>query len=154
MIDTPHILTHEERPIAIIPITCPRELIQHVMGPGIQELMATIAAQGISPVGSWFAHHLRMDPKEFDFEISVPVSKPVTAAGRVKPSIWPTMKVARTVYQGGYEGLGDAWREFDTWIKEQKLKPCADLWECYVKGPESGLDSSHYRTELYRPLAE
>jgi hypothetical protein len=43
------------------------------MGPGLRELMAVAAAQGIAPTGPWFSHHLRMDPDIFDFEISVPV---------------------------------------------------------------------------------
>jgi hypothetical protein len=43
------------------------------MGPGLRELMAAVAAQGIAPTGPWFSNHLRMDPDIFDFEISVPV---------------------------------------------------------------------------------
>ncbi len=82
------------------------------MGPGIGELMSTLAAQGIAPVGPWFTYHLKMDPDIFDFEISVPVSQPVTAAGRIKPSQLRAAKVARTIYQGPYEGLGEAWGEF------------------------------------------
>jgi hypothetical protein len=41
---------------------------------------------------------LRMDPAVFDFEICVPISTPVVATGRVKPSEWPAMSVVRTVY--------------------------------------------------------
>ena len=32
-------------------------------------------------------------------------------------------------------------------------RPAEDLWERYVKGPESGPDPAAYRTELNRPLA-
>lgn len=45
-----------------------------------------------------------MDPAIFDFEISVPVTSPVAAAGRVKPGQLPATKVARTIYHGPYEG--------------------------------------------------
>ena len=49
------------------------------MGPGYQELMDTLTAQGIQPTGPWFTHHLRMDPEVFDFELGVPIAAPVTA---------------------------------------------------------------------------
>ena len=109
MLDTPHITQTTTQLTAVIHLTIPREEIQNVMGPGISELMATIADQGIKPTGPWFDHHLKMAEDRWDFEISVPVSAPVVAAGRVKPSQWPAMKVARTVYHGPYEGLGDTW---------------------------------------------
>ena len=54
------------------------------MGAGIGEAMAAVKAQGIGPAGPWFAHHLKMTPETFDFDICVPVSAPVTAVGRVK----------------------------------------------------------------------
>lgn len=152
MIDTPHITQTAAQQTAIIRLTVPRDEIQNVMGPGLSELMAAIAAQGIAPAGPWFTHHLRMDPDTFDFEIGVPVTAPVTAAGRMKAGQLPATKVARTIFHGNYEGLGAAWGEFDAWIAAQGHTPGADLWECYVAGPESNPDPATWRTELNRPL--
>ena len=84
MLDTPQITQTDAQLTAIIHLTIPREEIRNVMGPGIGELMAAVAAQGIAPTGPWFTHHLRMAPDIFDFEIGVPVNAPVAAAGRVK----------------------------------------------------------------------
>jgi effector-binding domain-containing protein len=152
MIDTPQITQTALQNTAIIHLTIPREEIQTVMGPGIAELMATIAAQGIKPTGSWFTHHLKMASDTWDFEISVPVSAPIIAASRVRPSQWPAMKIARTVYHGPYEGLGNAWGEFTDWITANGHAPAQDLYECYVAGPESSPDSANWRTELIKPL--
>ena len=69
----------------MVHVTVPRAEIQKVMGPGIDEVKAAIAAQGIATAGPWFTHHLTMDPKVFDFEICVPVKSPVSETGRVKP---------------------------------------------------------------------
>ncbi len=152
MLDTPQITETTAQQTAVIHLTIPRAEIRNVMGPGIGELMAAIAAQGIAPAGPIFSHHLRMDPAIFDFEIGVPVTAPVAAAGRVKPGQLPATKVARTVYRGPYEALGAAWGEFEAWIAAKGLKPGPDLWECYVAGPESGPDPATWRTELNRPL--
>ena len=152
MLDTPKITTTEPLITAMIHVTIPRSEIQKVMGPGLQELHAALDAQNIKATGPWFTHHLKMDPKVFDFEICLPVGKPVAAAGRVKPGSVPSTRVARTVYHGGYEGLGAAWGEFNEWIDAQGLTRTEDLWERYLSGPESGPDPAKWRTELSQPL--
>ncbi len=152
MLDTPHIKQTTNRLTAVIRLTIPRAEIQNVMGPGIVELMATVAAQGITPTGPWFDHHLKMAEDTWDFEICVPVNAPVVASGRVRPSQWSAMKVARTVYRGPYEGLADAWGEFLDWITANGHTAAPDLYQCYVSGPESSPNPANWRTELTKPL--
>ncbi|MEP7042354.1 MAG: GyrI-like domain-containing protein [Dokdonella sp.] len=154
MLDTPEITHTNEQLTAVIHLTVPRNQIQEVMGPGIAELMSAVAAQGVEPTGPWFNHHLRMAADLFDFEISLPVATPVTAAGRVRPAVLAAAKVARTIYRGPYEGLGSAWGEFEAWIKAHDHRAAANLWECYVAGPESSPDPSTWRTQLNRPLVD
>lgn len=152
MIDTPHVTRTTVQPTAVIHLVIPRAEIRTVMGPGLKELMAAVAAQGIKPTGPWFTHHLKTPSDVFDFEISVPVSAPITAAGRVKPGALRATTVARTIYHGGYEGLGDAWGKLMAWIAENGHTAADDLWEVYVAGPESGADPASWQTELNRPL--
>lgn len=154
MLDEPKIVQTSAQKTAVIHLTIPREKIQEEMGPTFTELMSTIKAQGITPTGPWFSHHLRMDPAVFDFEIGVPVSADVQPTGRVKPGHLPSAKVARTIYRGGYEGLGTAWGEFEKWLKTNGHSAAPDLWEVYTAGPETGNDASLYRTELNRPVVD
>ncbi len=152
MIDTPEIIQRAEQRTAVIHIVVAREQIRSVMGPGRQELIAVLAEQKITPIGPFFSHHLRLDPMVFDFEIGVPVEQAVTSSGRVKPSRLPPCTLARTIYHGPYEGLHQAWVAFDQWIVAQEKIPGPSLVECYLSGPESGPDSSHWRTELSRAI--
>ena len=152
MIDPPQITESKQQLVAVIRLSIPRDQIRNVMGPAIGEVMAAASAQGIGPGGPVFTHHFKMDPGVFDFEVGVPVTAAVTAVGRVKPGQLPTAKVARTVYHGPYEGLAAAWGELDQWFTANGHKAAANLWECYVAGPESGPDPTHWRTELNRPL--
>ena len=153
MLEPPRIVETTAQPAAVIRLTIPRGQIQQVMGPAFGELATTLAAQGLQPVGPFFSHHFRMDPRTFDFELGVPVARPVVAAGRVKPGELPAAKVVRTVYRGGYEGLGAAWGEFLGWIEAEQLATAPSFRERYLAGPESGPDASQWRTELSRPLA-
>src|SRR5260221_11253841 len=106
MLDIPEITEAAAQLTAVIHLTIPRAEIRNVMGPGLGELRAAIAAQGIAPAGPWLTHHLRMDPAIFDFEICVPITIPVVATGRLKPGQLPAATVARAVYHRGSEALG------------------------------------------------
>ena len=154
MIETPQVIRTAAQPVAALHILTPRSEMQHVMGPGIGEALAAVREQGLGPTGPWFAHHLKMTPEAFDFDICVPVSTPVEAVGRVKHWERPAIKVVRTVYQGPYEGLSGAWHEFMGWIEANGLKTAGDLYECYLVGPESSPEPADWRTELSRPVIE
>jgi len=152
MLEQPQIIQVSAQPAAVIHITVPRDQIRAAMGPGYQELMETLAAQGVTPAGPWFTHHHFMDPEVFDFDIGVPISALVTPSGRVQPGELPAARVARAVYSGSYEGLPAAWGEFDAWLTAQNLPTAPNLWEVYLTGPESGADPAAWRTELNKPL--
>jgi uncharacterized protein YndB with AHSA1/START domain/effector-binding domain-containing protein len=152
IIDTPRITRTTAQLAAVIHLTIPRNEIRSAMGPGLTEVMAAVKAQGIGPAGPWFTHHLKMNPATFDFEICVPVTAPVAPVGRVKPGIFPAVAVARTIYCGNYERLGEAWGEFKAWIAANGHTAGPDLYECYPVGPESSPNPADWRTELTQPL--
>ena len=152
MIDPPKLVQSTATPTAVIHLVIPRSQIQQVMGPAIQEVMAAVAAQGLAPTGPWFTRHFRITADAFDFEVSVPVARPVTPTGRVRPSELPAVSAALTVYRGAYEGLGAAWGEFKGWIAAQGLKPATWIWEVYLTDPAANPDPTSWRTELNQPL--
>lgn len=154
MIETPQTLQTGAQPIALIHITIPRDEIRTAMGPGYQELMAAVSDQGLTPTGPWLTHHLRMDPEIFDFEIAMPIAEPITPTGRVVAGELPAATVIRTIYHGSFEGLGEAWTEFDTWIQAQGHTIAPNLLERYLVGPETSQDPADWRTELNRVLVK
>ena len=153
MLAAPEIIMTNVQEAAVIRLTIPRSEMMKVFGPAVGELMAALAAQGVEPVGAVFAHHLKMSPDAFDFELGVKVSAPVKATCRVKAGQLPAVKVARTVYSGPYEGLPSAWGEFDKWMRANGHEQAENLWEVYSVGPQSSPDPANWRTELNRLLA-
>jgi uncharacterized protein YndB with AHSA1/START domain/effector-binding domain-containing protein len=152
LIDDPVITETAPQLAAAIHVTIPRTEIRSVMGPGLTEIMAALEKQGLGPTGPWFTHHLKMTPANFDFEICVPVSAPVTPVGRVVNREIPAVKIARTTYQGAYEQLGEGWREFEQWLAANGHVTGPDLYECYTVGPETSSNAADWRTELRRPI--
>jgi len=154
MLESPRIIQTNEQLTAVIHLCVLRAEIGQLMGPAMAEVGSTLAAQEIAPAGPCFSYHLRMPTDSFDFEVGFPVDRPITSTGRVQMSRLPAARVARSVYRGGYEGLGQAWGEFIAWVDGEGLDAQDRLWECYLTGPESGKDPDQWRTELNRPLAD
>ena len=78
MIDIPQIVQTSAQITAFIHLTVTPEEMQRVFAPTIVELISTVTAQGITPVGPVIAHHLRGPTDTFDFRLSIPVSARVT----------------------------------------------------------------------------
>jgi effector-binding domain-containing protein len=154
MNEAPHIAELEATRTAFIHLTVAREQMPEVFGPAVQELVSTLAEQDVAITGPLFAHHLAMSPQTFDFELGFPVAQPLVPAGRVEAGERPAVKVARTIYQGPFGGLPDAWGQFHDWVENSGLGWAPDIWECYLVGPESESDPANWRTELNRPLTD
>lgn len=152
MISTPEVTQTQVVPAAVIHIRVPRSEMATVFGPAVNELMAVLAVQGLTPEGGVFAHHLTTSATDFDFELGVRVEGAVAPSGRVKPGQLPAVRAARTVYSGPYEGLHGAWGEFETWMTANGHKSGPTLWEVYSVGPQSSDDPADWRTDLVRPL--
>ncbi|MBN8419683.1 MAG: GyrI-like domain-containing protein [Verrucomicrobia bacterium] len=153
MLDEPSApITTTAQNAAVIHITVPRDQIQEVMGPAIQEVIAAVTSQGIGPIGPVFAHHFGMTPGIFNFEVGLPVSDAVQATGRVKAGVIPGTTIVRSVYTGPYDGLGQAWGDLQDIIEGQGHTLGPNLWERYLSGPESSNDSATFRTELNQTI--
>ena len=148
MITTPAVITTQEIITAVIHLVIPGRDMPKYMDPAIQEIIKVLADQGISSAGPMFSYHHRRPSDTFDFEIGFPVSKAIKSEGRVVNGALPMENVVRSVYQGPYEGLAQAWGELQSWVREQKLPESGRFWECYLTNPDEVKDPQEYRTEL------
>lgn len=152
MLETPELIDVPQQHTAVIRLHIPFDECQEHFGPAVGELFAELERQGIAPAGPLFDHHFSAPDTHFDFEIGVPVSKPVVPNGRVIPSERPAFRAVKAVLVGGYENLPEAWPELMQWIAEQGLQAATDFWQVFAKGPDSDPDPATWRTELVRAL--
>ena len=96
MIEVPHVVDVSAQATAVIHMVVPAAEIRQVMGPGISEVVAAVAAQGLPHAGAWFTHHFRPPAEVFDFEVGIPVVGTIAPTGRVRPARLPAARVART----------------------------------------------------------
>lgn len=149
----PCLIEVEAQVTAVIRLTVPRRAIAEALGPAIEEILASLAMQGVRPVGPCFSFHFARPTDVFDFEAGFPVDRRMSAAGRVYPGSLPAGRIARSIHVGGYEGLVGAWASLFGWVDTAGLVLQPGLWESYVVGPASGMPPENWRTELNVPLA-
>jgi len=154
MIEELEIRRTETEPAAVIHLTIPRREMQQAFPEAVHEILDALKAQGLAPAGPPFARHFRRDPDAFDFDLGFPIDGDVAPQGRVKPGTLPAAKVVRTIYQGPYEGLPDAWHVFVERIRAEGHRVGEEFRERYVRGPEAGPDPAAWRTELSWRLAD
>jgi effector-binding domain-containing protein len=154
MIEKPQIVQTTEQHYAYKHVVATLAEIPQVMGPGLREVQAALAEQGVTPSGPWFTHHRRNPAETFDFEICLPVDEPIQPAGQIEAGVWPSTRVVQTVYHGDYSGLPAAWGEFEAWIAAQGLNKGSELWERYIVDFSSTKNPEEWRTEMNRPLLD
>lgn len=154
MINTPEVVTTREVITAAIPLVIPGRDMPKYMDPAIQEIIKTLADQNMQPTGPMFSYHHRRPADTFDFEIGFPVAKAIEPAGRVLNSKLPAERVIRSVYEGPYEGLAQAWTELQNRVRALKHGEIGRFWECYLTNPVEVTNPKMYRTELNWVISE
>jgi len=152
MIDAPQIAHTKVQPSAVIRLAIAQADMPKYIGPALRELLALVKEQGIGPASPWYIYVHALAEGKIDCEVGVPVTDPVKPSGRARSGSLPGTKIARTIYHGSYQGLPGAWSELDAWVAENGHKPAGPLWDVYLAGPETGSDTSKWRTQLNRPL--
>jgi effector-binding domain-containing protein len=148
MITTPELVRSEAVATAVIHLVIPGRDMPRYMDPAIQEVLRTLNDQGVAIAGPMFSYHHRRPSDTFDFELGFPVARAVKPAGRVVNSTLPAATVVRSVYQGPYDGLAQAWPALQQWVRAQGLGEDGRFWERYLNDPDEVKDPAHYRTEL------
>ena len=148
LITAPEVITTKEVITAVIHLKIPCEDMGKYMDPAIQEVIKAITGQGIAIAGPMFSYHKRRPSDSFDFEIGFPVSKAIKAEGRVINGKLPAVKVVRSVHQGPYDNLGQAWGALQKWVREQGYGETGRFWESYLNNPDEVKDPKDYLTEL------
>jgi len=153
-------MTAQEITIKRIPAmkaACLRETIptySHV-GQLFEEIYGFLGQHGIQPVGAPFeiCHDEEYREADVDVEAVAPVAVDVPAGSRVVGRELPAVESAACmVHQGPYENLTSSYHHLMQWIEANGYRICAPTREIYVRGPESGEDTSSYITELQAPV--
>lgn len=117
-------------------------------------LFPALGAQNVQPAGPGFSLHTRMPSDTVDFEIGLPVDRPVTATVSTESGVTlrasrlPAGRVAIVSHLGSYDGLGEAWGAFMQAVGDAGHEPALPFWEIYVTEPSPEADPESMRTDL------
>lgn len=147
----PELVEVESTPTAVVRGSVPMTEITDFYDRSFTQVAAVVQHQGVSPQGA-FGLYLAPPAEVIELEVGFVVDRAVEAADDVVPSTLPGGRVARLVFHGAYDGLGEAWARLVAWVGEQGLAPAGGMWEVYVTEPTPDTDPATLRTDLFCPV--
>ncbi len=147
-IESPEIVEQPEQVTVVVRRVAPMADLPGVFDAAFPALGAVLADQQVQPLSPAFALYHGAPTDTADLEVGFVTGTPVEPADEVSVSTLPGGRVARTVYAGGYDGIGDAWGALFGWVAEQGLEPTGEMWEVYLTEPTPDGDPADNRTEL------
>ncbi len=123
-------------------------------GRAMGELFAHAGRAGAAPVGPPFAlyHGPPGDDEVVDVEFCVPVSRPMSGAGRISGRELAGGPGAYTLHCGRYDAVGLAYAALQRWIQEHGHERAGPPREIYLVGPQQVRDPADLRTEVQWPI--
>jgi effector-binding domain-containing protein len=149
----PELVTVEPTTAAVVRGTVAAEEITDFFDRSFSVLGEAIAAQGVSPTGPAFGLYRGIPDETVDVAVGFPTDRPIEPDGAAEAGELPGGRVARVVYAGGFDGLGEAWQRLGAWIADQGLTPSETYWEVYLTEPNPEMDPADLRTELNWPVS-
>ena len=125
----------EEKPTAVIRGHVPADQIAQFLGTAYGEVMAVLAAQGLSPDGMPFGCYVPADGG-MDIEAGFPSSAPVTPTGRVVASALPAGPAVQVMHRGAYDEVPSAYEAAESWLAANDWEASGPPWEAYLDDPE------------------
>ncbi|HEX6248264.1 MAG TPA: GyrI-like domain-containing protein [Nocardioidaceae bacterium] len=123
------------------------EELKDFLGPAFGEVIHVLDTQGLHPTGAPFGRYRLTEDGAFDAEVGFPCNDVVKPEGRVEASELPGGRVAKTLHQGAYDGVGAAYQAAVDWLTDEGCVTVGAPWECYLDGPEV----AEPRTEVFVP---
>ncbi|PXY22174.1 GyrI-like domain-containing protein [Prauserella muralis] len=128
------------------------------IGSTIGSLVATAGRYGLTPAGAPEVAYLSEYSPEQPVELEVRV--PVAGAERLGPGHGAPLaelsagRCVRTVHQGPYDKIGDAYAALDKWIAVHGHHAAGPPTEVYLVGPDRTGTPEEYRTEVSIPIEQ
>jgi DNA-binding transcriptional MerR regulator len=117
-------------------------------------LAERLGVTGSGPFGALFPPEILDDQAE-DVEAYLPLAAPVglpADRGGVRLSELPATTVAVAVHVGGYETMGDTYRQLGVWVAQHATPTDERVREVYEVSYQQTDDTNRFRTEIQWPI--
>lgn len=125
-------------------------------GRAFADLFGHLAMVGREPAGPPLSLYpeLWSDEEEIEVVWCVPVSRPLSGAGRAGGMELPAVAAAAVLHAGPYEAIGAAYAALQAFVQERGHEPAGPPREVYLTGPAQTLDAGAFRTEVLWPIRD
>jgi len=123
------------------------------------DIFAWVGQHQAPQAGPPFIRYMVIDmERELEFEVGIPVARPIDGDARVQPGVVPAGQYVTAVHTGPYDQLMEATRSLLEWADQHGIvwqttrRGDAEVWvarlEYYPTDPEQEPDANKWETEL------
>ncbi|KUG54523.1 hypothetical protein AVL61_17175 [Kocuria rosea subsp. polaris] len=150
--ESPLVTEQQEQSTAVVTGTVSMSDLRAFFDRAFDDLRRAMADGTFEPSGPPMAVYHGVPAETVHLDVGFPVTRPVTARGRVVPGRLPASRTASSVHRGNYDDLGRSWQHLAEWAARERLDLGDLMWEVYVTEPRPGDDPAAMRTELHWTL--
>ncbi len=99
-------------------------------------------------------HDQEFKEEDPDMEVAIPIEGALPAGIPVQTRELPGGDMACAVYQGPYEGIGEAYHAIMAWLEPNGYRIAGPVREEYLRGPGDTNEPSEYITEIQVPVVK
>jgi effector-binding domain-containing protein len=155
VIESIEVRTLAEQPVAVMRGSARAEEIGEFVGSAYAEVLGTLAAYGLGPVGlPVIRYHQGAGATDgsgqaevFELEAGFPCPPGFAGTASVTVTTLPEGPAVVAVHVGAWPELGEAYAAVETYLADNGLARAGDPWETYTDGP----DVAVHRTILTLP---
>jgi effector-binding domain-containing protein len=133
-----------EQPVAVVRGRARPEEIGDLVGSAYAEVLGTLAANGLTPVGPpVIRYHQGADGMDdagqaavFSLEAGFPCAPGFAGTAQVESALLPGGEAVVAVHVGRWPELGEAYAAVEAHLAEHGLARAGDPWETYLDGPD------------------
>ena len=152
---TPPISRQELRaqPALFIRRRIARHELQATLAECLRKIYGYCHRVGIPLSGRPLTRYVSTGPGLWIIEAGKPLVTAVAGEGEIEPGFLAGGPVAMAVHMGPYDRLSETYAAIERWIEANGFRTGGAPWESYITDPADDPDPSHWRTDVYWPLA-
>lgn len=114
---------------------------------------AAAEAAAVEIVGPPFGFYPSMPAETVEVEAGFPVAQLIEDSDDTHHLELPGGRAVVAIHIGPFETMEQTYRDLQSWMSEQGLRPATGMWECYLSDPLTEPDPATWRTKIVWPLA-
>jgi effector-binding domain-containing protein len=125
-----------------------------ILPPLIPEIFSCLEKKGLKPAGAPFFSYSKIEGKEIEVEVGIPVDTIIAKTGRVSEGIFPGGRYAVIKHTGHYNNLYQAHQSLEEWSEKNQINFEGARIEFYLAETADEMNPDNWETIIIQKIKD